>query len=80
MVKGRRRQTNCYINLLRFTSWRLFINQDAITIAVHILEHRHNAAVKLDFVNHAVAIKFELFCHKLAALFQRIDEKLSPAA
>ena len=80
MVKGRCRQTNCYINLLLFTSCRCFIIQDAITIAVHILGHRYNAAVKLDFVDHAVAVEVELFCHKLAALFQRIDEKLSPAA
>ena len=57
-----------------------FIIQAAITIAVHILEHRHNAALKLDFVNNAVAVKIELFCHELAALLQRIDEKLSPAA
>ena len=80
MVKGRCGQTNCYINLLRFTSCRFFIIQAAITIAVHILEHRHNAALKLDFVDHAVAVKNELFCHELAALLQRIDEKFSPAA
>ena len=80
MVKGWCTQTNCYINLLHFTSCQFFIIQDAITIAVHILKHRHSAAVKLDFVDHAVAVKIEFFCHELAALFQRIDEKLSPAA
>ena len=57
-----------------------FIIQAAITIAVHILEHCHNASVKLDFVDHAVTIDVELFYHELAVLFQRIDEKLSPAA
>ena len=34
-----------------------FIIQAAITIAVHPLEHRDNAAVKLSFVDHAIAVK-----------------------
>ena len=44
-----------------------FIIQAAITIVVHFLEHRDNAAVKLGFVDNAIAVKVELFCHKFAA-------------
>ena len=45
-----------------------FIIQAAITIAVHLFEHRDNAAVKLGFVDNNIIIDVELFCHELAAL------------
>ena len=35
------------------------VTQAAITIAVHLLEHRDNAAVKLGFIDHAIAVKVE---------------------
>ncbi len=36
-----------------------FIIQVAITIAVYLLEHGDDAAVKLGFVDHAVGVKME---------------------
>ena len=36
-----------------------FIIQAAITIAVHLLEHRDDAAVKLGLVDHAVGVKIK---------------------
>ena len=36
-----------------------FIIQAAITIAVHLLKHRDDAAVKLGYVDHAVGVKIE---------------------
>ena len=36
-----------------------FIIQAAITIAVHLLEHGNDAAVKLGFVDHAVGVKIK---------------------
>ena len=36
-----------------------FIIQAAITIAVHLLEHGDDAAVKLGFVDYAVGVKIE---------------------
>ena len=40
------------LNLVDF-----FIIQAAITIAIHPLEHRDNAVVKLSFVDHAIAVE-----------------------
>ena len=86
MGKGQCRQANCYILLFCFLSCHsddaqsanFFIIQAAITIAVHLLEHRENAAAQLSFVDHAIAVKaaseffkaahviiidVDLFCH-----------------
>ena len=42
------------LNLVDF-----YITQAAITIAVHLIEHRDNAAFKFSFVDHAIAVKIE---------------------
>ena len=45
-----------------------FIIQAAITIAVHLLEHRYNAALKHGFIDHAIIIDVDFFAMNLPRL------------
>ena len=44
-----------------------FMIQVAITIAVHLLEHCDNKALKLGFINHAIIIDVDFFAMSLPA-------------